>query len=200
MLVAQKLSAHPHEFVTMRVAANFDAAGQLESFLYSWTFDPFFTAYAVEGHDANKDGVAQQSELKALMAEVLKNIQPIDYFTKFEASGVAPDLGKAGPIATEMTANNELTMTFTVPLKKPVKLDKQHLRYAIYDEEFYISMLHEENTKVDLINAPSGCKASLEEPDPDEDLAAFAASLGREESGGNGLGIHFAEWVTISCM
>ena len=48
-------------------------------------------------------------------------------------------------------------------------------------------------------DAPRGCRYRLEAPRPDATLVAYAASLGIDESGGNELGIQFAEKVTIRC-
>ncbi len=53
--------AHPHEFITMHVGAAFDDAGRLAGFRYHWTFDEFFSAYAMEGQDANGNGTFEQS-------------------------------------------------------------------------------------------------------------------------------------------
>lgn len=195
-----RAAAHPHEFVTMRIVAQFDQAGRAVGLLYNWTFDPFFTAYAVEGQDANKNGQAEQAELDALLREILGNIASIDYFTKFAEAGVKPKFKPALPLAAEMDDQNQLVITFDVPFAEPVDLTKEPLRYAIYDEEFYIAMTHDPDADpVELVNAPSSCKYDLEEPSPTEDIADFAASLGRDESGGSGLGEHFAEWVTIRC-
>ena len=75
--------AHPHEFVTMKVTARFNESGKVAGFRYNWLFDEFFSAYALEGQDANGNGTAEESELDALMAEILGNIASIDYFTAF---------------------------------------------------------------------------------------------------------------------
>ncbi len=48
-------------------------------------------------------------------------------------------------------------------------------------------------------DAPSGCRYHIEAPKPEAALIAYAASLGINESGGDGLGIQFAETVTIRC-
>lgn len=184
----------------MRVVAQFDENGRAVGLLYNWTFDPFFTAYAVEGHDANKNGKAEQSELDALLREILGNIKSINYFTKFDESFSTPEFAEAVPIAAEMDDKNQFVITFDLPFAEPVDLAAKPMRYAIYDEEFYIAMTHDPDAPpVELINAPKSCKNDLEEPEPPEEIADFAASLSKTESGGNDLGAHFAEWVTIRC-
>lgn len=198
--LAKQANAHPHEFVTMRIAANFDENGHVIGLLYNWTFDPFFTAYAVEGEDANKNGVAEQTELDGLLKNILGNIKDNNYFTAFDGNGAVPTFKKAIPIASEMNSEQQLVVTFDLPFAEPVDPKKKALRYAIYDDEFYIAMTHDPDAKqVDLINAPENCKYDLEESNPDQDVAEFAASLGKDQSGGNGLGVQFAEWVSITC-
>lgn len=192
--------AHPHEFVTMKITAQFDANGAVTGMRYNWVFDEFFSAYALEGQDANKDGKPQQAEMDALMAEILGNIGGIDYFTAFDGNGVVPKIAGAKPVAATMQGR-QFDMTFDVAFAAPVTPTKaKPLRYAIYDNEFYISMTHAPGEEgMQLANPPAGCTAQLTEPDPDEDLAAFAASLGKDETGGPDLGAAFAEWVGISC-
>ena len=91
-------------------------------------------------------------------------------------------------------------LSFDVPFKQSVDVNSKPLRYAVYDDEFYIAMTH--NTadgSIRLVNAPKGCQWEMVQPDPDDDVAAFAGSLGKSESGGSDLGKHFAEWIVISC-
>ncbi len=64
----------------------------------------------------------------------------------------------------------------------------------------YFEMLHaEEGPAIVLKDAPPVCRCRLEAPRPDVALVAYAASLGIDESGGNEVGIQFAETVTIRC-
>jgi len=197
---AKQATAHPHEFVTMRITAQFDGNGHISGLLYNWTFDPFFSAYAIEGEDANKNGVAEQAELDALLKNILGNIKEVNYFTAFDGNGAVPDFKEAIPIASEVNGEQQLVVTFDLPFAKPVDPKKKALRYAIYDDEFYIAMTHDPEAKaVELVNAPKNCKYDLEEPAPSDDIAEFAASLGKNDSGGSGLGVQFAEWVAITC-
>ena len=63
-----------------------------------------------------------------------------------------------------------------------------------------LGTLHaEEGPAIVLKNVPSDCRYHIEAPKPDAALVAYAASLGINESGGNELGIQFAETVTIRC-
>ena len=199
-LVPTAASAHPHEFVSMKITALFDGEGRVSGMRYNWVFDEFFSAYALEGQDANGNGKSEPEEQVALMEEILGNIGKIDYFTAFDGNGLVPKLVSAKGVKAAMQGR-QFDMTFDVTFDAPVSPTKDKpLRYAIYDDEFYIAMTHDGGLSgVTLADAPEGCGAQLVEPDPDEDLEAFAASLGRDESGGPNLGAAFAEWVGIEC-
>jgi len=191
--------AHPHEFVTLAMEAIFNGKGEITGMRYNWEFDELFTAFAVEGQDNNKNGKAEAKELLALGNEILGNIHEINYFTKFDARYPAPALKPAALVDAKL-AKRQFSMTFSVAFKEPYSLKSGAFSYAIYDDEFYIAMMHADAEKaLKLSNAPKGCKWNLREPDPDEDVTAFASSLGRNESGGSDLGAEFAEWVSITC-
>jgi len=191
--------SHPHEFVEMKVEVHFDDQKRVKGFEYIWLFDEFFTAYAVEPADEDRDGVPEQAGLDKLIVEIMGNIHPIDYFTKFDTNALVPELANAKPINARMEGR-QLRLNFSVPFKEPLELAGKSFSYSIYDDEFYIAMNH--STKPDAVvlkNAPAGCKSEIALPDPDESVREFASSLGKTESGGPDLGYNFAEWVTINC-
>ena len=195
----QQALAHPHEFVLMRIEPHFDDSGKLASMRYHWKFDEFFSAYALEGEDKNKNGKAEQEELDKLLVEILGNIKGNNYFTKFDMNGLVPTFGKATPISAKMEGR-QVAIKFELALETPLDLSGKEVRYGIYDDEFYIAMNHDpDDVPVMLSNAPKGCSWNLDPASPDESTVAYAGSLGKDQSGGSDLGIQFAEWVTLSC-
>lgn len=199
LLPTGRALAHPHEFVTLRTEVNFTDKGLVSGMRYHWRFDEFFTAYALDGQDANKNGEAEQEELDALLREILGNIQSINYFTSYDQNGTVPEQAVAKPVAARMVGR-QLEISFDVPFKKPVAVGEKALRYAIYDDEFYIAMNYDpDDVQITMKNAPKGCAAAFQEADPQEDIIAFASSLDKSESGGSGLGLNFAEWVEVTC-
>ena len=96
--------------------------------------------------------------------------------------------------------DRKLNIAFKLPFIETVDLSKQQLRFAVYDDEFYIAMNFDPKGLAKTIPASMpACSASMEAPTPDEELVAFASSLGKSESSGGGLGASFAEWVTLKC-
>lgn len=191
--------SHPHEFVEMAIELQFDDQGRASGIRYSWLFDEFFTAYVVEPVDKDGDGKPEEDGLDELLVEILENTREIDFFTRFDAEGFAVEFGPHKPIAASMQGR-QLLINFEVAFKTAIDLNGKHLRYAVYDGEYYIAMTHSADPKaVQLNNAPAGCDWNLDLPKPDQDLTAFASALGVDETGGSNLGAAFAEWVTISC-
>lgn len=191
--------AHPHEFVSMRAEIEFDGKNKASAFRYHWTFDEFFSAYAIEGQDANKNGVGEPEELAKLLVEILGNIHEIDYFTAFDSNGVVPKFNQAEPIGVKMNGQR-LVIEFRVPFAEPLNVSKKPLRFAIYDNEFYIAMNFDpDHQGATLKGSAKECTAAIEAADPDEEIASFASSLGKTDSPNQDLGIHFAEWVTVKC-
>ncbi len=59
-------AAHPHVWVTMRSDVLFNDANQISGIGVEWTFDDGYAQVALDGLDANGDGVYSPSELAPL--------------------------------------------------------------------------------------------------------------------------------------
>ena len=183
----------------MAVQARFDSDKKMSGLTYTWLFDEIFTAYAVEGQDANRNGKAEAGELDALLLEILGNIESISYFTRFAETSVEPQFSPAQPLSSNMV-DGKLEISFTIPFREPVDLSTKPLVFAIYDDEFYIAMNHDPDKNSQILPTDMAqCKVDIQIPNPDEDLTAYANSLGKSESADFSLGDSFAEWVSISC-
>ncbi|MBM3524077.1 MAG: DUF1007 family protein, partial [Alphaproteobacteria bacterium] len=135
----------------------------------------------------------------SVAAEMMKNLREHDYFTRVERGGtrlaLAPVASHGGRIR-----DARLVVTFELPLAEPAEARGSAVVYAIYDPTYFIEILHASGGKsVRLADAPAGCAARLRPPAPPADLRARALALDRNQSGGDGLGVEFAEKVTIRC-
>ena len=196
---ANKAAAHPHEFVQMKVSLNFTDGSTVTGMRYTWLFDEFFSAYAVGPADEDGDGKPEQAGLDKLIREILGNIKPIDYFTKFDTQEFVPKLAAANPVSSTMIGR-QLQIVFDVPFQKPVSAKENPFSFSIYDDEFYIAMnVSTDDDAITFQSAASGCSYDLTLPDPSDDVKAFASSLDKTQSGGPDLGLNFAEWVSVRC-
>ncbi|KZL20731.1 nickel/cobalt efflux protein RcnA [Pseudovibrio axinellae] len=78
---SQSVTAHPHMFVQARAELIFDDDGYLTHIQHRWLFDDLFTAYAVQGLDANKNGLVEKSELTELAKANVLGLEEYGYFT-----------------------------------------------------------------------------------------------------------------------
>ncbi|MEM7302680.1 MAG: DUF1007 family protein [Pseudomonadota bacterium] len=192
-------SAHPHQFIDLKVDVMFDSSGKAVGLRQEWVFDALFTAYLIQGQDQNGDGKFDKAELIDMLGRLLTNMSQEDYFTVVHESAEPTKFGSAKPVAASIE-NEQLAIRFETPFAKPLGGKGKTFRYAVYDPTYYIAVLHRDGLKgVKLDAAAKGCKAEFQPSEPSTDQVALAASLGINQSAGNGLGIHFAEWVYVKC-
>jgi ABC-type uncharacterized transport system substrate-binding protein len=145
------------------------------------------------------DAAATGEDLQSLLNKILSNTAKHHYFIRIEHEGGEPKLG-APEQARIGLQDHRVEIEFRLPMTTP--LDPRHgdIVYRVAEPTYYVEMLHaEEGPAIVLKDAPSACRHHIEAPKPDAALIAYAASLGINESGGDELGIQFAETVTIRC-
>ena len=198
-LQLRPLHAHPHAWIDVQVVVLFDDDGAVVGLRQNWLFDEFYTAFATEGLDADGDGIPDPGLLDALSMENINNLASFDYFTSVKIGEAALPLGTPTEVSGGLAADRYV-MSFVVPLAEPARLGDAPLTYAVYDPTYYVELLHaEREDAIRLDGAPTDCTYSLIPPDPDPEMVTFAASLGQNESAGDGLGILFAERVSLQC-
>ncbi len=195
-LIAQ---SHPHVFIDIKVEVVFDDSGQVTGLRETWIFDELYTAFTAGDLDADGDGEADADKLAELTALNLTNLRDYDYFTRVEVGDSRVALADATE-SRSWVERQRLRMTFLVPFAKPFALGQDPLRYAVYDPTYYVELLHSlGDDAVAMSAAPGGCTYAVQAPNPNPETMSFAASLDKTETAGDGLGIHFAEWVSVQC-
>ena len=87
--------AHPHVWVEMRSDVVFNDQGQITAMNLMWTFDDNYALMALEGLDANGDGVYDPTELDPLTRENMASLKDYEYFTVIRFNGEKQALGPA---------------------------------------------------------------------------------------------------------
>ena len=191
--------AHPHSWIDLRTFAIFDAQGRITALRVLWTFDEFYTAFAIEGMDKDGDGVPDDASLRTLADASTKGLSEYSYFTFIESAGKPVAHGPVRDMESTYF-QNRLGLAFTLPLAEPVDPRKSSFVYRIYDPTYYIEILHVEDKPVLFEGAaPAGCRYDVAIPKPDMKVLSLAQSLDRTQSAGDGLGQYFAETTTIHC-
>jgi ABC-type uncharacterized transport system substrate-binding protein len=200
--VAQPSHAHPHVWATVRSEIIVDDHGQLTGVRHAWTFDEFDSAMAVQGLDADGDGVFSAEELKPLAEVNVNSLKDFDYFT-FVHIGDGDALPLKPPQDYSLDYDKGLiTLHFTLPLEKPIEARSQAVKVDVYDPSFFVAFGFATEAPVKLSGvAVKGCAVAVEKPDPDsaEDpkalTEAFFSPLGPNSS----VGSQFAQTVLVTC-
>jgi ABC-type uncharacterized transport system substrate-binding protein len=192
LLIPAQGRAHPHVWADIKVQVIFDDKGLLTGLHETWLFDDFYSAFVIGGG-------ATQEQLESVLAENMKNLEEYDYFTRI-MSGETRITGAKPEQASSRITGNRLEMSFLLQLPAPLSVSDLPMRYAVYDPAYYIEMLHTKAPDaVTLVNAPKECTSKLEQPKPDMEQVVLAASLDKTQKASDGLGLFFAEAVTVKC-
>jgi ABC-type uncharacterized transport system substrate-binding protein len=197
-------ASHPHVWISMNTTLQFNDAGQITGIYQEWKFDEDYSKIAVEGLDANKDGFLAPEELEPLSAENIKALWEYKYFTYLKLDGQKTGFNRVTEYS-QYYSNGTLTMSFTVPLKKPVDPRTQKVLLQTYDPTFFIAMDYQKNNPVTASGAvPANCKIDLKPVPADANTTKtkeFLASKDKawQPEDDEDFGAIFAQPVLVAC-
>ncbi len=200
-LAPTNAAAHPHVWVNVETTVQYDK-GTITGLTHKWSFDDMYTAMAIQGLDANKDGTYSKEELAELAKVNIDSMKEFAYFTVAKLGG--QDLKFKEPEGAWLEhKDNVLSLRFTMPFDQPVMADAEGLSFAVYDESFFISFDLVEKDPIKLAGAPEGCTANIAVPKEDVDqLQSLNDAFGGQLTAGNanqGMGFGYAKTVTLGC-
>ena len=202
--VAPPAMAHPHVWVEMRSDVVFNDQGQISAVNLMWTFDDAYAQMALDGLDANGDGVYDPSELEPLTKENVESLKDYDYFTAVRFNGQKQPVGEVKE-AGQVYSNDKLQLHLQVPLKTPVDPTKGEFVLKVYDPDFFIAFDYAKDEPVSVIGAmPKNCELVVKPVPTDaeiEQTRAMLATKGPDWKPENeeDFGAIFAQPVTIQC-
>ena len=205
MCAAAPAMAHPHVWIEMRSDVVFDGKGLITGMNLMWTFDDAYAEMAVDGLDANGDGVYSPQELEPLTKENLQSLKDYDYFTVMRFNG---EKQLFGPIVEsgQIWSNNKLQLHFQLPLKTPLDPLKGEFAAKVYDPEFYIAIDYVKDEPVSVTgNMPKNCQLVVKPVPTDAEVEAtrtMLATKGKDwkPETTEDFGEVFAQPVTIECQ
>jgi ABC-type uncharacterized transport system substrate-binding protein len=192
-------SAHPHMWVTYEMTVDYNN-GAVTGVDHVWSFDDSYTAMALEGLDTNNDGKYDQHELEPLLKVNMDGLKEFNYFTVAKLG--EEQLAFSPPTAARLEYNNGiLRLFFHLTLAKPVLADADGLTFAVFDPSYFIDFEPEQTNAVKLSSAPSGCFATVLDPDAakqDEQAKKLGAAMA-QQFGAGVVGFGSYKTVAVSC-
>jgi ABC-type uncharacterized transport system substrate-binding protein len=197
-------AAHPHVWATVRAEIVFGPDQKITGIRHAWTFDEFYTAMAVQGLDADGDGVYSKAELEPLAKVNVDSLEEFDYFTFVRLAGTDEFLPLKPPVDYWVEYDNTvLTLHFTLPLETPLDPRPKDVTVDVYDPSFFVAFGFAEKTPVKLTGTPvPGCNAEVDKPDPEsaEAAAALTEAFFSQLGPGSSYGSQFAQTATVKCV
>jgi ABC-type uncharacterized transport system substrate-binding protein len=195
LVLASAAEAHPHVWVAVKTTVLFKA-GTIVGLRHKWTFDKYYTAMALEGLDANKDGIYSKGELAPLAQTNMDGMKRFDYFTVAKLAG--RDLKFSAPVDYWLDYTNKiLTLHFTLPFAHPVPAAAKGFSFAVYDQSFFIAFNLAKKDPFALGGeVPVGCKAAIRDNAAEAQRLsqAFAQQFGTASFGGN-----LGQSIAVAC-
>jgi ABC-type uncharacterized transport system substrate-binding protein len=202
--LAATAAAHPHVWATVRSEIVLGPDHKITGVRHAWTFDEFYTAMAVEGLDANKDGVYSKEELAPLAQVNVESLKEFDYFTFVHLAGEDDKLLKLQPPVDYWIDYDKsvLTLHFTLKLEQPVDTHAKPVAIDVYDPSFFVAFGFATEKAVALTGTDSKrCTADVTLPDEETaaDSKALTESFFSQLGPNSSFGSQFAQTVTVSC-
>ncbi len=198
-LFAAPASAHPHMWVTYEMTVTYDK-GTVTGVDHVWSFDDAYAAMALEGLDTNNDGKYDQHELEPLLKVNMDGLKEFNYFTVAKLGEEQLNFSPPEKARLDYT-NGVLHLSFHLPLVKPVLADAEGLTIAVFDPSYFIDFEPEKTDAVKLASAPSGCSATILDPDAekqDEQAKKLGAAMAQQFGAGS-VGFGSYKTIAVSC-
>jgi ABC-type uncharacterized transport system substrate-binding protein len=158
-------AAHPHVWIDAVATFLFEER-QLVGLRHRWAFDEFFGSFVVEEHDTDGDGALDPAEIEAIRDAAFSNLREFGYFTHVRIDGKALPLHEVRDFTARLD-NGVLVYEFTMPLPEPIDPGAERFTVGIYDAEYYVEVLLDQDDPVRFEGLPSGfCTFAIRE---DED-------------------------------
>lgn len=200
VLAAVPAAAHPHVWIDLRSAAVLDDAGRVAAIRIEWLFDRFYSAFAQEDMDTDRNRSVSEAEAQLWAETAFGNIAEAGYFAEILVDGQSYVPSKASDPVGHWR-DGQLFMSFVVQLDEPADPRQVTVGYLSYDPAFYIDIRHPETSGAATVEGPghAECSAEIGRSEPSPEVVASAAALDRNETAQDGLGRLFADYVKVAC-
>ena len=156
------VAAHPHVWITAVTTFVFEGR-ELVALRHHWQFDEIFSSFVIEEHDANGDSSFDAAETASVREGAFANLKDYDYFTHARIDGESQPLTDVQDFQATV-ADGVLVYEFTLPLPEPIDPAQVSFAAGMYDPEYYVEVLLDENDPVRFAGlAPGACTFDIRE-------------------------------------
>jgi ABC-type uncharacterized transport system substrate-binding protein len=152
--VSTGAAAHPHVWIDGVSTFVFEER-EIVAIRHTWRFDDFFSALLIGDHDVDGDGAFDEAELADLKESAFANLEEYDYFTHVRVDGRRIPTREVDAFEAWIE-DDTLVYQFDVVLPDPIDPTTTDFRAGVYDEEFYVEILLDENDPVRFAGIASG--------------------------------------------
>lgn len=191
--------SHPHSFIAMQTEPVHNG-DRLTGLKMHWVMDEITSADLLyDAGEAQPDSVIW----KKLAAEVMANVLGQHYFTEFWHNGKAVKFDNLPPEYQLSREGNKAVLTFVLPLSEPQPLAGERYTFSTFDPTYFVDMTYENEHALKMPETlAKQCKFTLNTPQPDASMQAYALSLDKADAPPEDmdLGRQFAQTVTLVCQ
>jgi ABC-type uncharacterized transport system substrate-binding protein len=156
-LGAGPAAAHPHVWINAVATFLFEDR-MLVGVHHHWKFDEMFGSYVIEEQDADRNVKLDGVEIASIQANAFSKLRDYDYFTHVRIDGKELPLHEVTDFAARIE-NGVLVYEFTLPLRQPIGPGASQFAAGIYDPEYYVEVLLDEDDPVRFEGLPSGASS-----------------------------------------
>jgi ABC-type uncharacterized transport system substrate-binding protein len=166
LLFALPAQAHPHVWVEIKAAFNFDH-GKLISVDVDWLFDEIFSAQMIEDFDHGKKGHFDTADAAELEKQVLPGYgdPTFAWFTHVRVDGKEVTITKVGNFKPTLE-NGQVRFRFTLYLPQPLDPIKHKVDAGLYDPTFFDDLGLSAKDPITLTGIKPGECSDIISPDP----------------------------------
>jgi ABC-type uncharacterized transport system substrate-binding protein len=177
---AELAMAHPHVLVDAKSEVVFGEDGLITSVRQIWRFDPAFTAYAIQGLDADGDGEYSDAELKPLAKVNVESLKEFDFFTYLTIGDQEIDFRDPEEYWLDYDGVH-LTLFYNLPLKAPMAVAPE-TTLEVFDPEYFVAFNFVKDDPVTVSGAPAGCAAVYYPPrELDDQTMAMLGAIPQDQ-------------------
>ena len=130
---------------------------------HRWEFDEFFGSFVIQEHDADGDGAFDAAETASLKENAFASLRDHGYFTHLRIDGELVSLTDVEKFGATVE-DGLLSYEFTLSLPEPADPALMPVAVGVYDEDYYVEVLLDQDDPVRFAGLPSGaCTFEIEE-------------------------------------